>query len=192
MIWSALQLTWVTMLMFVQLVQISRAMTTWENMRGAHHGHNSRASDAVTSALNSGTTTVPSAQLENTRLETDSTLPRLHASGHHQKTGCFARWKKLLGLDTFVETARHGIEGSNKHSRRSRNPFSHGCLGNCKDFWCDPAPVFGQRRNGMAMLGGQIVDYTDMYEAPLLITTRARRSGRGEGIYESVATEDVV
>src|SRR5580700_412327 len=54
MIWAALQLTWVTMLLFVQLVQISRAMTTYENMRGTHHSHGNRASEAITSALAAG------------------------------------------------------------------------------------------------------------------------------------------
>ncbi len=33
-IWASLQLTWVTMLLFVQFAQVSRAMTTYENMFG--------------------------------------------------------------------------------------------------------------------------------------------------------------
>ncbi|TVY59700.1 Palmitoyltransferase AKR1 [Lachnellula suecica] len=187
-IWAALQLTWVTMLMFVQFVQVSRAMTTWENMRGSHHSHGSKASQAITSALTSGSTTLAGAQLGNTGLGPDPALPPTHAPGHnhHHKEGCFAQWKKMLGVDTFVETALNKKD----RSHRTRNPFSAGCLTNCKDFWCDPAPVFGKRENGAAMLGGQVVDYTAMYEAPRLMS--ARRSGGSGGQYESVGADDSV
>ncbi|KAH6668801.1 hypothetical protein B0J14DRAFT_546993 [Halenospora varia] len=186
-IWAALQLTWVTMLMFVQLVQISRAMTTWENMKGTGHAHGSKASEAITSALTTGTTSRSGAQIGSTGLGPDPALPPANGHGHHHhKEGCFKQWKKILGVDTFVETALPGA----KPTHRNRNPFSNGCLGNCKDFWCDPAPVFGKRENGSAMLGGQVVDYTAMYETPRLMTTRSR--GGGGGAYEAVAHDDSV
>lgn len=190
-IWATLQLTWVTMLMFVQFVQISRAMTTWENMRGAHHGHGSKATEAITSALTTGTMSRSGAQIGNTGLGPDPALPPTHAPGHHHphKAGCFAQWKKILGIDTFVDTAKGTLEG--KKPRQNRNPFSAGCIRNCKDFWCDPAPVFGRRENGSAMLGGQVVDYTNMYESPRLMTAR-RPGGGGDAAYESVATDDNV
>ncbi|KAH6712082.1 hypothetical protein BKA61DRAFT_609575 [Leptodontidium sp. MPI-SDFR-AT-0119] len=188
-IWGVLQLTWVTMLLFVQLVQISRAMTTWENMRGSHHDHGSKVSEAFTSALTTGTTSRAGAQIGNTGLGPDPALPPTHAPGHnhHHKAGCFAQWKKILGVDTFVETALDYKGGG--RPRRNRNPFSNGCVGNCKDFWCDPAPVFGKRENGSAMLGGQVVDYTAMYETPRSMSTRRRG---GEGAYESVPADDSV
>jgi hypothetical protein len=183
-IWAALQLTWVTMLMFVQLVQISRAMTTWENMSGTGHahGHGSKASMAITSALTTGTTSRSGAQIGDSNMGPDPALPPTHAPGHHHKEGCFKQWKKILGVDTFVETA------TGKTNRRNRNPFSNGCIGNCKDFWCDPAPVFGKRENGTAMLRGQVVDYTAMYETPRLMTIRSR----GGAAYESLGTDDSV
>ncbi|TVY56058.1 Palmitoyltransferase akr1 [Lachnellula cervina] len=188
MIWAALQLTWVTMLMFVQLVQISRAMTTWENMRGTDHMHGSKASQAITSALTTGTTSQSGAQIGNAGLGPDPALPPTHAPGghhHNHKQGCFAQWKKILGVDTFVETALNKKDTT----RRNRNPFSAGCLTNCKDFWCDPAPVFGKRENGAAMLGGQVVDYTAMYETPRMMSARTRTRAGG---YESVAVDDSV
>lgn len=188
MIWAALQLTWVTMLMFVQLVQISRAMTTWENMRGTDHMHGSKASQAITSALTTGTTSQSGAQIGNAGLGPDPALPPTHAPGghhHNHKQGCFAQWKKILGVDTFVETALNKKDTT----RRNRNPFSAGCLTNCKDFWCDPAPVFGKRENGAAMLGGQVVDYTAMYETPRMMSTGTRTRAGG---YESVAVDDSV
>lgn len=178
--WATLQLTWVTMLMFVQLVQIARAITTWENMKdsnhghGHGHGHGSKASEAITSALGNGSTRGH-----------DSGLPPTHGPDHHHhhKEGCFAQWKKLLGVDTFVETALHGVDGSN--SRRAvRNPFSRGIYGNCQDFWCDSAPVFGKRENGAASFGGNVINYTMVYEPPSRMTTT--------GGYQSVAMDDSV
>lgn len=184
-IWAALQLTWVTMLLFVQFVQISRALTTWENMRGAHaHGHGSKASQAITSALTTGTTSMAGAQIGSTGLGPDPALPPTHAdahAGHRHDQGCFAQWKKILGVDTFVETATG-------QGRRNRNPFSAGCVQNCKDFWCDPAPIFGNRTNGEAMFGGAAINYTTIYESPRL-QMRMRGSGNG-GEYTSVATGD--
>jgi len=120
-------------------------------------------------------------------------LTSAHAPGHHHhKTGCFARWKKILGVDTFVETALHGYEGSAGRPRRNRNPFSRGYWNNCKDFWCDPAPIFGKRENGAAMLGGDVINYTTMYETPLGIGTRTRQGRDAGGSYQSVAADDTV
>lgn len=184
------------MLLFVQLVQISRAMTTYENMRNSngHGGH--KASEAITSALAAGTTTLAGAQLGPGGHGPDPALPPTHAPhGHHHKPGCFATWKKILGVDTFVETAMTSYEGSrgrNVRARKQKNPFSRGVVGNCKDFWCDPAPVFGKRENGNAMLGGEVINYTRMYETPVMMRMGAGRSG---GTYESVPTavdDDVV
>lgn len=191
MIWAALQLTWVTMLLFVQLVQISRAMTTYENMRGTSHSHGSRASEAITSALAAGTLSMNGAGLGPDGRGPDPVLPPTHATDnhhhhHHGKEGCLSQWKKILGVDTFVETAR-GIEGGSR-SQRNRNPFSRGCLGNCKDFWCDPAPVFGNRENGAAILGGIPINYTTIYESPRI--SRTRQVDRSA--YQSVAADDTV
>lgn len=193
--WGALQLTWVTMLLFVQLVQVSRAMTTYENMMGAHHGHDSKAAEAITSALTTGTTSRAEAQLGPDGLGPNPALPpHGHGHGHHghhHRQGCFAQWKKILGVDTFVETALHGSSGTRNRSRRPRNPFSAGCVQNCKDFWCDPSPVFGRRENGEAALGGAVVNYTMMYENPRIMNMRAG-AGDTAGMYQSVAADDSV
>ena len=183
-IWTSLQLTWVTMLLIVQLVQISRATTTYENMRG-HGGQGSLASEAITAALTSGSTSLSGAQL-------DSPSGHSHGHGHHHKEGCFAQWKKLLGLDTFLATAQDGLEGS-RRNRRRQNPFSRGIIMNCKDFWCDPAPFFGKRDTGVAMLDGQVVNYTRMYETPPRMKVRRSRNSDGDGgQYHSVDNDNNV
>ena len=187
MLWGALQMTWVTMLLFVQLVQISRAMTTYENMRGAPHLHGSKASEAITSALAAGTLSMAGAELGNDGRGEDPVIPPTYGhEHHHHREGCFAQWKKILGVDTFVETA---LQGGKKTRQRNRNPFSRGCMNNCKDFWCDPAPIFSKRDNGFAMLGGEPINYTAVYETPYLMTRRGREGG---GLYQSVAVEESV
>ena len=178
--WATLQLTWVTMLLAVQFVQISRAKTTYESMRGRTE-HSSRASEALTAALTSGSTSMAGAQLLH------SSMPHGHSHPHHHE-GCFAQWKKLLGLDTFLATAQDGLESGSRR-RRGRHAFSRGIVTNCRDFWCDPAPVFGKRELGDAMLDGKVVNYARMYEVP----PRMRRRGAEEegGVYSSVAGEVV-
>ncbi len=183
MIWAALQLTWVTMLLCVQMLQIARAMTTYETMRGTHHHGGSRAADAITSALTTGSTSMEGAQLGPDGRGPDPIVPHGHKHAH---AGCFAHWKKILGVDTFVETALHADKGK---LRRNRNPFSRGCIRNCKDFWCDPAPVFGGRPNGQAVLDGEIINYTTMYETPRRMRMRPS-SGAGTGRYERVEEDD--
>lgn len=183
--WSSLQLVWVTMLMTVQLIQIARAMTTYESMRGNIH-HTSQVSEAVTSMMTSGTTSMNGAQLTNNGMGPDPAVPG-HRPRHRRKEGFFSQWKKLLGLDTFVATAQ-GSAGS----RGNGNPFSRGIITNCRDFWCDPAPYFGRRETGAAMLGGEVVNYTRMYETSPRMKRRRPRQDADGGVYHSVASEDAV
>lgn len=172
------------MLFIVQSVQIARALTTYESMRG-HTRHNSPASEAITSALTAGTTSLSGASLTDTGAGPNPAVP--HGHSHARKEGCLAQWKKLLGLDTFVATA-FGRSGR----RRRGNPFSRGVMTNCRDFWFDPAPYFRQRENGEAMLNGEVVNYTRMYETPPRMTMRRLRGDEGSGRYLSVDTEDAV
>lgn len=182
-VFSSLQLIWVSMLMIVQLIQIARAVTTYESMRGNLH-HTSQFSEAVTSMMISGTTSMSGAQITNTGMGPDPAVPGRRP---RRKEGFFAQWKKLLGLDTFFATAQ-GTAGSRKRG----NPFSRGIVTNCKDFWCDPAPYFGRRETGAAMLGGEVVNYTRMYETPPRMKHRRPRQERDAGMYHSVRSDDVV
>ena len=185
-LWASLQLIWVTMLCAVQLVQISRNQTTMENMRGPSIDQPHTHSHVATTALAAGTTSLDapgvSAEGQATNLASGG-----HSHGHHHRTGFFQQWKRLLGLDAFLATAQGGF-GVQERSTRRRNNFSRGLVTNCRDFWCDPAPIFGKRGGGSAMLGGEVVDYYRMYEAPL----RMRGSGVGRRVsgYMSVADED--
>ncbi|KAK3358042.1 hypothetical protein B0T25DRAFT_540826 [Lasiosphaeria hispida] len=188
-IWATLQLTWVSMLLFVQFVQVSRAMTTYENMFGVDH----HSAAALTSTFTSTGAPLDPSQLPPSGA---AATPQSGHGGHNHKhgQGFLKQWGKLLGVDAFIETATGRGAATSKGGKRRgrRNPYSRGCVTNCKDFWCDPAPLFGRREMGAAVLGGNTVNYTDMYESPRMMeASRGRaRTGRASG-YEAVAGDEV-
>lgn len=178
-IWGGLQLTWTFMLLFVHFVQIARALTTYESMRG------NTDIGPIMSAVATGTLDPESASVTASGAGPDPTAaPHGHAH-KKQKEGCLSSWKKMLGLDVFFAIAFNGYNGSKKmktqHRKRS-NPFTRGVFRNCQDFWGD-GPVFGRKENGFALLGGQRVDYSSMYEVP-------RGGMRYRGGYEEVSAGD--
>jgi hypothetical protein len=183
-LWGSIQLVWVTMLCAVQMVQISRNQTTYENMRG-HLDHATTGSQEITAALAAGTTSLDSTGLSAPGRGPNSTLAS--TNGPRQKHGWFDQWKRLLGLDTFFATAQAGF-GDRRHPSRQKNLFSRGIIANCRDFWGDPAPIFGKRDPGSAMLGGEIVNYYRMYETPLRMHGSSR--GGSGAVYRSLAGED--
>ncbi|KAI5811242.1 hypothetical protein DFH27DRAFT_597047 [Peziza echinospora] len=249
-IWTAIQAIWVTMLVFVQFIQVARGQTTYENMHannphGHGHSHGSgghggvggdhKVANAVASAIAAGTTSMEAAQLTPAGMGPNPNLSNGNGGGGytpgsgsgsgpgprgghghgHDKDKCFTRTTKLLGLDAFVHTAQDGIETTRQHgrgaagragrgrggNRKPKNPFSRGCVQNCKDFWCDPKPVFsagtaGGRDGGEAVLGGEIVDYFTLYETPLMSMMSGGGGGAARGRnstgYSAVAAEDAV
>ncbi|KAH1902332.1 palmitoyltransferase akr1 [Aspergillus fumigatus] len=179
-LWIAIQLVWVTMLCAVQLVQISRNQTTYENMRGHSIDRSYPSSRAFASAITAGTTSLEAAGLSATGQGPNPALARGH-SHRGRRHGCLQQWSSLLGIDTFFATARDGLRDGPR-ADRPKNPFSRGIITNCRDFWCDPAPYFGKREPGTAMLGGEIVNYNQMYEVPMRMYS--------DGRYQSVAHDD--
>ncbi|KAI9036588.1 ankyrin repeat domain-containing DHHC palmitoyltransferase family protein [Aspergillus affinis] len=178
-LWISIQLVWVTMLCAVQLVQVSRNQTTYENMRGHSIDRSHSSSRAFASALTAGTTSLDAAGLSSAGQGPNPALAP-GALQRPRRHGCLQQWSSLLGVDTFFATARDGLRDG-RHSQRPKNPFSRGFVTNCRDFWCDPAPYFGKRESGSAMLGGEVVNYNQMYEAPLRMHTGGRyRSLAGE------------
>ncbi|KAL1887652.1 palmitoyltransferase akr1 [Ceratocystis pirilliformis] len=185
-IWNTMQLVWVSMLLSVQFIQVARAMTTYENMFGIRDA-------SVTSAFTS--TGLPLDPNHPSFMSGSSGDPNDPHAGHNhgrggKKGGCLSQIAVLLGVTPFIETVSGRTVGSSiaAAKKKKKNPYSHGCIANCSDFWCDPAPVFGRRETGMAVVKGEKVSYTDMYEAPTLIEmTRGRRRGG----YEAVTSEEV-
>ncbi|KAK1958622.1 hypothetical protein LY78DRAFT_372501 [Colletotrichum sublineola] len=167
------------MLLFVQFVQVSRAMTTYENMFGIQDG-------SLTSAFTS--TGTPLDPNHPSLTPPEAAGGHGHAHGHKHKGGRLQQWARLLGVDPFIETIS-GRGAATQTKRRKKNPYSNGCMANCRDFWCDPAPMFGQRENGSAILAGEPINYAAMYESPSLMSIN--RGRRRTGGYESVAAEEV-
>ena len=170
--------------MFVQLVQIARAVTTYESMRG-HANESTHAAEAITLALTAGSTSMDGGQLNDAGMGPNPALSGAHPL-HRRKEGYFATWQKLLGLDTFVATATGTVERG--QGRRRGNPFSRGLITNCQDFWCDPAPYFGKRENGAALLCGDAINYARMYERPPRMNFRRSE----QAMYHSVDNDDAV
>lgn len=206
-LWTALQVTWVSMLLIVQTIQVLRGQTTYENMHSVNHGYDdSEVSNMVASMIAGGGTSLESVGLTHAGPGADPlvTTPggRGGAGGHHGHShahghghgrapgGMWNRVLRLLGVDTFLATAKEGV-GEHKHrSRRRQNPWNRGILTNCNDFWCSGvSELFKGNPSGEAVLGGQRVDYYTMYEPP----ARLRRGGgSGGGAYESVAADEHV
>ncbi|KOS22207.1 Palmitoyltransferase AKR1 [Escovopsis weberi] len=177
-VWISLQLTWVSMLLFTQFFQVSRAMTTYENMTGVRTG------GSISSAFTSTGAPLDPSHPSNAA----AAGANGHAGhGHKRKAGLLSTWSALLGVDPFIETITGRGAATTKNKRRKKNPYSRGCIVNCRDFWCDPAPIFSQRDNGSAMLGGDTVDYTAMYETPTMVQLTTMR---GRGGYDPVSTEE--
>lgn len=132
-----------------------------------------------------GTTSLDAAGFSASGQGPNPALARPHPP--QRRHGCLQQWSSLLGIDTFFATARDGLR-ERPQAARPRNPFSRGVVTNCRDFWCDPAPLFGRRQSGAAMLGGEVVNYHDMYETPRRMHAGSR-AGEG-GAYRSVAGED--
>ncbi|KAI1803050.1 ankyrin [Daldinia bambusicola] len=190
-IWTTLQLTWVGMLIFVQFVQVARAMTTYENMYGIQDGSASSLGSAFTST---GAPLDPNhpdvAAPPSAAADPLGTGRGAHA---HKHKSFLKQWGRLLGVDTFIETATGRGAATGKKLRKKRNPYNKGLVQNCRDFWCDPAPVFGRRETGDAMLGGEKINYTEIYESPAAMSLGlgGAVSGRRRDGYESVAGNEV-
>ncbi len=190
--WAILQATWVTMLLFVQLLQIARAQTTYESMHASRHGsfpHDHKPSTALATAIATGSTSLEGAAIDSSPPRGPDLGPGASAGGHHGHShhghsheGCFTRIKKLLGVDAFVSTA-----ASSRRNRRKENPFSTRVTTNCSDFWCAGGPAWKPPLEGgmgsEGLLGGKPIDWSRVYETPRLM-----RMGRGG--YERVEQGD--
>ncbi|KAL2156595.1 hypothetical protein VTH82DRAFT_1340 [Thermothelomyces myriococcoides] len=186
-VWVTLQLTWVSMLLFVQFLQVSRGMTTYENMFGV----NTRPAASLVSAFTSTGTPLDPSIAPPAGSDVGPHAQGGGRHGHHNHGSFLRHWSRLLGVDTFIQTARGRGAATGAAGRRrgaERNPFNKGCITNWKDFYWDPAPLFGRRETGAAILGGQPVNYTELYDIP---RDFPGAGGRRSGGYEAVAGEEV-
>ncbi|KAI7475492.1 palmitoyltransferase akr1 [Hortaea werneckii] len=177
--WAGLQLTWTAMLLFVHLTQIARNITTYETMKGQVQA------GPIMTAMATGTLSSDGAQVNEAA--TAAGKPAHHPH-HKRKEGCLAQWSRLLGIDTFITVAFQGYKGSQqskaeRQRTRKSNLYSHGVLKNCTDFWTD-GPLLRRKSDACrGILGGEPVDYGQMYDVPR--AGMRYRQGGGGG-YEAV------
>ncbi|KAI7221262.1 palmitoyltransferase akr1 [Hortaea werneckii] len=176
--WAGLQLTWTAMLLFVHLTQIARNVTTYETMKGQVQA------GPIMTAMATGTVSSDGAQVNEA-----STAGKPAHPHHKKKEGCLAQWSRLLGIDTFITVAFQGYKGSQqskaeRQRTRKSNLYSHGVVKNCTDFWTD-GPLLRRKSDACrGVLGGEAVDYGQMYDVPR--AGMRYRHGGGGGGYEAV------
>ena len=151
--WASLQLIWVFFLAFVQLAQVSRAITTNEASNLHRFGY--MGGDDF------------------------SSLPLDHASnpdshGHaHNHSHAKKRWWtplfKLLGIDQFINTAQDTMASKQtRRNWRASNPADQGLARNCVDFWFPQGNfnIYKTLPEGGASLGSKSIDYYKLWDFP--------------------------
>lgn len=143
------------MLLVVQLWQIARAATTQEviNLR--------KGGSVLGRAANER-----SASLVHGVSQTSSDNSAHHEHGEHctrasndRRVGPLKRIARLFGVDQFVDTAREGIPGKANRVARWRNPFDHGVIVNCQDFWHASDGI----NPGVGWVNNHKVDFYSLY-----------------------------
>ena len=134
-----------------------------------------------------------------------SRLPPI-AKPHSPPLGRFNKCLRILGVEQFFETFKDKRQRA-VAQRRGMNPFDQGgCWTNCGDFWANPIHVsddnakgwldngldfkgmgFRLGKGGEGKLGGDEVNYFDMWEVP---EKKRRRRRVIDQEYEGVAQVD--
>lgn len=151
MIWCLLQLTWVVLLVFVQLFQIGKGVTSNEAINMQRFG--SYGGEEFSS--------LPQDHRVNHRLM----LEKMATTNSFQERRCWTPLFRLIGLDLFLSTASSAVHDDH---RNSSNPANYGFFQNCADFWAPNGDynIFKAPKGAMGSLGGQTVDYTKLWEYP--------------------------
>jgi hypothetical protein len=177
----------------VQFYQIARGITTHELTNLQKYGF-----------LGGGNVTVEDRMQEGV----SSRLPPI-AKPNESPPSKFAKCLRILGVEQFITTFNDKRQRSISQ-RRGMNPFDQGgCWSNCTDFWAVPSELndessrgwletglrvrglgFQLGKGGEARLGGEPVNYFELWEVP----EKRRKIRRVDEQYEAVAQveEDVV
>lgn len=191
-IWTAAQLIWLTMLVIVQHYQVARGITTHELSNLQKYGF-----------LGGGNVTLEDRMQEGV----SSRLPPIAAPESDGPKGRLGKCLRILGVEQFFTTFKDKRKRA-VAQRRGMNPFDQGgCISNCGDFWAVPELMndesargwldnglrlrgkgFQLGKGGSARLGGEAVDYFEMWEVP----ERRRKTRRLDQEYEPVEQVDDV
>jgi len=154
-VWATIQLSWTIVLLASQLYQIARQMTTLEVSNLGRYGF-------------MGGRGGPSLSVQQGHQHTHG--DGAHTHRHQHKKICGNGFlMQLLGLDRF--TKGKAVDGMAR-AGKAPNPFDHGFLSNCRDFW-----------SGGQELG---VEYERLYQVPAEGFQEAKR--RREDVESQFAT----
>jgi palmitoyltransferase len=155
--WSLFQMIWLTFLLFSQLFQISKGLTTVELSVLTKQSHDT----------NPYYSSAPAELLEG---ETPGELPS--GSHTHSHRNICSTFFLLTGLDQFVITLKQTL-GLKSNVSLGEVPSDYGFKQNLVDFWFASGDDHLKFRNfikfpvmGESNLGGQTVDYYKLYELP--------------------------
>ncbi|KAA8917443.1 hypothetical protein TRICI_000392 [Trichomonascus ciferrii] len=154
--WATAQLTWVTLLVFVQLIQIARGMTT--NEASNLHKFGFMGADDFSSL-----------PLDHHSLDTATAPGEVTAFKSAKKRRCHSTLARILGVDQFVNTAQEAFGKSSRHpAAANSNPVDYGVMRNCADFWFPDHSwnIFKIYDRGYGGLNGNMVDYYELWEFP--------------------------
>ncbi|ODQ80116.1 hypothetical protein BABINDRAFT_171167 [Babjeviella inositovora NRRL Y-12698] len=146
--WTCFQLIWLSFLIFTQLFQISRGLTTYEASKLYKKDHRQNPYYASVPEDLAGLTETP----------VEDPLPK-----NITLCGSFSR---LLGLDQFVSAARDATS-----SRHQEIATDYGVKMNCLDFWFigdthNWRNIFYLPIDGEHNINGRTVDYYHLYKLP--------------------------
>ncbi|KAK9460921.1 uncharacterized protein V1516DRAFT_624567 [Lipomyces oligophaga] len=200
--WAALQLTWVTALMFVQLYQVCRALTTNEAYNLHRYGWMGGQGDDLP---------VPSGLADPFAEDKPGAFTHddhNHSHHHHSAISLCCRLvgiTQLLNILSDLCASTNSLSwlsasasGQHSRSRRARisnhmNPFSHGLASNCADFWSSKENVIFEKfadpmaKGGISRMNGATVDYYKLWDLPTIYNQHRHESneaGNGDEVGE--------
>ncbi|KAK7207838.1 Palmitoyltransferase AKR1 [Myxozyma melibiosi] len=206
-LWSAVQLTWVSILTVVQLYQVCRALTTNEAYNLHRYGWMGGAGDDEA---------VPSGLADPYAAD----KPGAFTHNHHHHGGALAVCCKLLGITQFISLVSDfcasskalsflSASASGGHHRESSsrprntisnhyNPFDGGFVNNCRDFWGGDESVFSQKltdadgTRGNGKIKGRAADYYRLWDVAVGASSVPRRFHNAEEDYDALPGYDVL
>ncbi|KAI9300564.1 DHHC palmitoyltransferase-domain-containing protein, partial [Cunninghamella echinulata] len=118
-IWVLIQLSWSLFLLGVQLYQIAVATTTNESANAHRYSYMNQ---------NQNNNTLP---VHSNDLATAASIP---TTGHHHGGGVAGF---LPCLQLFAGARALHRHRNHQGNHRNKNPFDHGCIKNCVEFWTE-------------------------------------------------------
>lgn len=190
--WAFLNCIWVYFLTFVQLVQVSKGMTTNESSNLHKYGY--MGGDDFSSLPMDHSTAVNRAKANYSN--GSSALNRTKSY-----SGCMRRVFRLFGIDQFIATAKDAanINFRGRYSSNNSNPADLGVVRNCTDFWF-PRGSYNLLRllpDGSSSFAGNPIDYYRMWDFPTRENSVANAaaaaavSSRGTSPYQHHANDVV-